>query len=500
MKAAAITGFAIVPERRDPRDFEMAGALAESLCLLNRWADAEPIWRRLLKAHPTAGKIWQALGTTLTYLSRFSEAIAAYRTALAYQPTLLEAHNNLIMLLDAHPSYETEAQDERLVWWTQHGADAYRARDPHHANDRDPARPLRVGYVSGDFRQHSAASIFGPIIAGHQDSGGGMTAVSYSTLPQSLYDPVTRGFQSWTEFHDISGWSDAQLVAHIRTTAIDVLVDLGGYAARNRLPAFAHKPAPIQLTAWGYATGVGWPEPAMDGLFAEPVVLPVARRASVRDRVIDLPCVLGYQGPTASPVGPLPCLTAAPTFGAFHRPGKINAAVLKVWADVLRAVPGSRLLCKGPGFTAPFQAWMESEMPGCFKALVFHPETCHGDHLDAYAAVDLQLDCWPQTAGVTGLEAAWMGVPTLTLVGDQVIQRTTASINTVLDLAPCIAPTRAAFVQQAVALVTTDRAWLRDVRADLRRRLDASPICTGYGDRVETAYRDLWRTWCATAA
>ncbi len=496
--AAAITGWAVVPDPPLQRAFEQAGALAESLCLLNRWADAEPIWRRLLKVQPTSAKIWQAMGTTLTYLSRYPEAIAAYRQALVYDPNMLESHNNLIMLLDCHPQEVNDAQQARQVWWTQHGAHLYAQREPHR-NSRDPERPLRVAYVGGDFRQHSAAAVFGPIIAGHQESTEGIHAVCYSTLPTSLYDPVTRGFQSWTEFHDISGWTDVQLCQHIRQTNVDILIDLAGYTARNRLPAFCRKPAPIQITAWGYATGVGWPA-AMDYLFADPVVLPADKRSGFSERIVDLPCVLGYFGPTAGEATPLPCLTQPPTFGAFHRPGKINASVLRLWAQVLQAVPGSRLLCKGPGFTPALQAWMETEMPGCTKRLVFLEETFHGEHLEAYGQVDVVLDCFPQTGGVTTMEAAYMGCPTITLMGSHVIQRTTASVNTVLGLTDFNAVDRADYVTKAKDWVLRRSGELATIRAGLRARLSASPICAGYGPRVEAVYRELWRDWCAVGA
>jgi predicted O-linked N-acetylglucosamine transferase (SPINDLY family) len=274
-------------------------------------------------------------------------------------------------------------------------------------------------------------------------------------------------------------------------------VDLSGYTAGNRLLSFAFKPAPLQITAWGYATGVGWP--AMDYLFADPVVATPAMRKRLPERVVDLPCVISFfPRPDLPEATPLPCLTDGPTFGVFQRALKVNSDTLQVWTKILKQTPESTILFKGQDYTPAIREWIVSEMFPVQRQIHFETGTTHKDHQLWYQTVDLSLDPWPQTGGVSTMESSWMHVPVLTLLGDRVIQRTSASINTVLGFPELIATSKKQYIQTAMELVTTKRERLAEMRASLRDRMKASPILNPhYRDTVEGVYRSLWREWCA---
>ncbi len=478
-------------------------AETEELKRCGEWAQAKANLKRLMKRNCapgtggyTAAQCEQALGDCAVGLGHASLAITHYRSALRLDPTLMHAHENLIFLLDAQPwTTDTEAQQCRDAWWAQFGAPAYASRRPH-PNVRDPEKRLRVGYVSCDYRFHSAMISAAAVLTDHSDQ---IEPVFYSTLPAAGYDHVTK--RDWQErcgpaFVDVADMHPTVFADVVRQDGIDILVDLSGYTAGNRLLSFAYKPAPIQITAWGYATGAGWP--AMDVLFADPVVATPAMRRRLPERVVDLPCVIGFNPrPDLPETNPLPCLEKGPVFGVFQRGVKVNDDTLKVWKQILSRVPESTLLFKGQDYTPTIREWIVSKMGPQRRQIAFQYGSSHVEHQHWYQLVDLSLDPWPQTGGVSTMEAAWMGVPCVTLLGERVIQRTSASILTVLGLPELIATSRQAYKKIATEMVTTKRDQLAEIRQGLRARLTASPIITGYRAAVEAQYRALWREWCA---
>ena len=467
-------------------------ALAQKLYDAGDWDAAEPVIRRFLD-NPSFSKhpmTYDALGSCAQYQGRMDVAIECFRKALAIDPTYVEAHNRIVMILDADPNTTlAQAQAERDLWWVQHGAAPYAARLPH-LNDRDPDRPLRVGYVSGDFQFHSAATVFHRIALGHSAA---VEPFFYSTTPHKKWDHVTKSYVEHPGWRDVMGLPDPFVAALIRQDKIDVLVDLSGYTAHNRLVSFCFKPAPIQLTGWGYATGVGWE--AMDGLIADRVVVPEDRQHEHVERMVYLPSIIDYEGTEGLPEpNPLPCLTQRPTFGVFQRSLKINADDCGVWRQILARLPESRLIMKGlycPSLQEQMKGWFGDQ----WAQVEIRGLTSSVEHKTQYSEVDLSLDPWPQTAGVSACDSLWMGVPEVTLIGPRVIQRTTASLLTNLGLPQFIAETREQYIDIAVEWVTTRKHELNDIRRNLRKAFIASPIHDGYVEAVEDAYRGLWREW-----
>lgn len=469
-------------------------ALAQRLYDANDWDAAEPVIRRFLKRRDLVQPLtYDALGSCAQFQGRLDVAVECFRKALAIDPHYVEARNRIIMIRDAQPETTAElAQRERDKWWQRHGAAVYAKRQPHF-NSKDPERPIRVGYVSGDFQFHSAVTVFHRIAFHHSEA---VQPFFYSSTPYNKWDHITASYRAQPGWRDVVDWPDALVAAKIRQDEIDILIDLSGYTSLNRLITFCHKPAPIQLTGWGYATGVGWP--AMDGLMADRVVIPEDRQHEHIERIMYLPCVIDYEGMEGLPeANPLPCLTERPTFGVFQRSLKINAEDVEVWRRILERLPESRLLMKAhypKSLMASLQEWFGAQW-GQVEILGL---TSSFDHKLAYQQVDLTLDPWPQTGGVSACDSLWMGVPVVTLLGPRVIQRTTASLLTLVHLPQFIATDPDMYVEIAVDWVTTRKRTLAQIRQTLRADFERSPICNGYVEAVEVAYREWWRQWCAT--
>lgn len=466
-----------------------------------QYEDAIEGFQEALRRGVDHADIHSGLGTALMFAGRSREAIVAYREAIIRAPHDPKPCIIVAFLLDHEPETTLEsALAARADVWRRFGA-PLRSTWTRHGNDPDPGRPLRVGYVSGDFRQHSAATVFASIILRHSE---GYQPVCYYTAPAAQgEDAITECFVERTEFHRVPTLYPEELAARVRADGIDVLVDLSGFSAFNRMGTFHRRPAPVQVNGWGYATGTGIPLPAMDGFFADEVTVP--RRLAARgyaEPLLYLPCIVPFE---PMDYAPAPTRAAGPfTFGSFNRWHKMTPAVLLTWAEILAAVPGSRLLLKERAYErADIQRQVLAAMGAGGVAperIAFRGWTPHDEHLRAYQDVDLALDPFPHTGGVTALEGLWQGVPPVNLLGERVPERLSASFCAALGLPMFVTRTRAEYVEAAVAFATHCRPQLAAIRASLPDRFAASPFSTGYVAAVETHYRTLWQAWCRRQA
>ena len=233
--------------------------------------------------------------------------------------------------------------------------------------------------------------------------------------------------------------------------------------------------------------------PVFDGFFADPVYMPETARVGI-EPVVDLPCVVTYEPPPLCPVAQL--RAGPPVFASFNRPLKIDEQVLLAWSEILQRVPESRLALKHGEFKGEYRERVLRVMGATAQRVDFLPTTPHMQHMVTYGGVDLALDPFVHSGGLTTLEAAWMGVPTVTLPGTRPFSRVSASVYTAMDHTEFIVKDRGQYVEDAVAWVTTRRKELSRVRETLRLDLQRSPVMTGYVQAVEDAYRTLWQKWC----
>jgi protein O-GlcNAc transferase len=449
-----------------------------------------------VKLKPETGPYWNNLAVVLSKHGERISSIAALRHAIQYNPRDHNCHQALIFAMDLHPESTADVRMADRRAFNANFCAALTARAAPHANVPDPDRILRVGYVSGDYRQHSAAMVVEPILEHHDPE---QVAVHlYSNYPGT--DPVTERIKGYGHvWRDVSTLNDDQFAAQIREDGIDVLVDLSGYSGGNRLLAFARKPAPVQITAWGHATGTGLD--CMDILFADAVTIPPEHEPMYRERILWLPCILSYRPPDdAPPVAPPPAeRNGYISFGYLGRANKTHEETWATWAEILHRVPHSRLILKSDDYKDTAVRELVSDYlislrigTGRFE---FRGMTDNPSHMASYSDVDISLDSWPQSGGVTVLESCLMGVPTVTRLGSFANGRVGASILAHLQQDLGIALDRPSYVSLAVAMAGLTRT-LGD-RLALRDRLLGSVICDGpaYTQHVETLYRHAWRTW-----
>jgi len=460
-----------------------------------RQGEAVPAIERSLELVESASA-YCAKGMILTSCGYAAEAVVAYDKALAKEPTHPMASYNAIFartLTETSPAANNAA---RKRWYD---AFAYKGEKKPHDNDRTPDRPLRVGYVGGDFKMHSAAFIFGMIILNHDRKA--VDPYCYMTMvsdPEK--DLSTKNFMQRTNWRDVSTViDDAALDEIIRKDKIDILVDLSGHTGGNRLPMFTRKPAPVQVHAWGFAHGSGCPE--IDYFFADPYAVPAAEREHFAEKIWDLPAIVGYDPPGYNqPVAPIAPVSRDGIFrfGVFGRFEKMSPASLEAWRRILLAVPNSQIYFKDLMMrrTYPIKRIREIMKDVDPSRLLFMQDTSHPEQMLAYQSVDLALDTFPHSGGVTALEMLYMGVPIITLYNTQVGGRTPAVVLRTIGRQDWIADSVNDYVRKAVNLAQ-NRVELSKARATLRDEMLKSDLCgVQYVRAVETAYRQMWWRYC----
>jgi protein O-GlcNAc transferase len=454
--------------------------------------------RRALALKPTLAEAHNNLGNVLRDQGKLDEAVACYRQALALKPDYPGAHSNLLSSLNYHmtlPPGELLAAHRR--WDERHGT----AARTHHANRRDPDRRLRIGYVSPDFRRHSVAFFLEPLLRHHDRAA--VEVFCYAEVAQP--DAVTGRLQALADhWRSTVGMSDAALVQQIGADGVDILVDVAGHTANNRLPAFAAKPAPVQVSWLGYPNTTGLA--AMDYRLVDAVTDPGAEADGwASETLLRLAGGFLCYGPPVEAPEPVSSFGpgGAVTFGSFNNPAKLSAATLDTWVALLLRLPEAQLVLKGPPFAdaatrALFQARFAALGVAAMRVtLLGHlPDLTH--HLSLYRRIDIALDPFPYNGTTTTCEALWMGVPVVTLLGDRHAGRVGASLLTRLGLDELIARDAEEYVAIATGLATNP-ARLISLRAGLRARMAASPLCDtrNFADKMESAYRNMWRRYCA---
>ena len=457
--------------------------------------------RRALELDPDSAGARVNLGNVLLELWQFDEAVASYRLALEVKPDFPAAHSNLLFALS-----QSEAADvQRLFAEHCRFGELYeanlRANWPQHGNTRDPERRLKIGFVSADLRDHAVAYFIEPVLA-HLATYPQL--ILHAFYNHAIDDTIAQRMRTYlAHWHPIVGLSDEAVAQKVRDEAIDILIDLSGHTAGNRLLTFARKPAPIQASWMGYPGTTGLR--GIDYYFTDRFFLPQAKFAGqFTEALAYLPASAPFLPYEQAPaVNGLPVLENGHlTFGSFNRPSKITRPVVALWAKLLRDLPESRMLLAGMPATSKGDIlieWFAQE--GIERdRLSVHIRADLDSYLGLHHQVDVCLDTFPYNGGTTTLHALWMGVPTLTLAGRTPASRTGASVLGHVGLDAFVAHDAKDFVQRGLSL-TEDVAELHNIRAGLRERLAKSaigqPALIAAG--LNQALRIMWERWCRGA-
>ena len=496
---------------------------------------ATEAYQRAVTLLPTCAEGYYNLGNVLKEQRLYDEAIAAYREAIALRPNFSQAHCNLgaalkevgnlnesclatQRALEIRPDpiaasnllctlhyfdgctpqqlFEAHAQYERAF------GKPLSALAEKPTNDFSPERRLRIGYVSADFSQHPVGRCLLSVLRYHDHGQFEIFCYSDVRRPDSITEQTRSCADSW---RDVATTRDDDLARLIRSDRIDVLIDLASHTNENRLPVFARKPAPVQITWLGMPTTTGESVClAMDYRLSDPYLDPPGQQPwPIPERTVLLPnCFWPYESSsTVAQVNDLPAIANGfITFGCFNNFCKVSNSTLSLWARTLLAVPRSRLLILAPRSEARTRltTFMQAQVEDAGR-IEFIDRQPHEAYLQLYGRIDICLDTIPYSGHTTTLDALWMGVPVVTMYGPLPFSRGGLSILSNVGLAHLAANSVDAYAK-IVAELAADIPALFTLRGTLRSRLNASPIMNGrqYAADLEHAIRQIWRMRCGS--
>ena len=479
---------------RDPRNPEPYASLAECDVLVWKLDEAEQTVRAALAFAPDSARLHFALGNALQGLARAEEAEQCFRKVLQLQPSMEAAWTNLLFALHYHKGDDAALLEREHRAW----AAALPALPvPPPARPATGPRRLRIGYLSPNFHRHSVAYFIEPLLGAHDRSAFRVYGYANVQAPDKVTQRLRHLCDEWRDIYDLG---DEAVAERIRADRIDILVDLAGHTAGGRLGVFMRRPAPLQVTWLGYpdTTGlpaIGW---RLSDARADP---PGEADRLCTEKLYRLPRGFLCYGPAedAPPVVMTPAAARGyVTFGSFNNLAKVGEATRELWARILAALPGARMLVKAPGLRNP------SAQRALLAAFARHGVAAEridieglvpspSGHLERYGTVDIALDTYPYHGTTTTCEALWMGLPVITLAGPTHVSRVGASLLGQVGLEELVAHSPGEYVQLAVAL-GRDVARIRALREGMRARLRASPLLDtrGFARDLELAYRRMW--------
>ena len=474
-----------------PSYTEALNNLGNTLRAAGRLSEAIAAYRKASETQPEHAGTWNNLGNALVDRGDFDEGLAALRQAVEIKPDYASAFSNWLMALNYVPQISLDALRQAHEQFDQRfGGNKNLTRATSKIANSDER--IRIGYVSPDFRQHPVAHLIEPILA--ETDRTTVEVICYSDVAKA--DSVTERLQSYGHsWRNIHGKSDDEVAALVRRDRVNILVDLAGHTALGRPLMFARRVAPLQVSWLGYfsTTGIA----AMDYFIGDATCTPLEWQPYFVEKLALLPYTrFCYRPPLDAPaVADLPATKSKQfTFGCFNNLAKLNPGVIAVWSRILLEIPDSRLILQARFLDDPLTCktvqarFKQAGAP--LDRLEMRGQVAHADLLQAYGEIDLALDPFPFCGGITTLESLWMGVPVLTLQGDRVAGRQSASFLQVLDLQQFIAKTAEEYVRLALE-IRAQPEHLSSIRNTLRKCMQASRLCSeqSFTRELEALYK-----------
>lgn len=461
-------------------------------------SDAVACYRKVLSLKPDFLEAINNLGTCFLNMGRHEEAVKQYRTILSLMPDNSAAYSNFLYSLNFQ-----ESSDENLIFKEHRtwGIQQEKIVEPValFKHTIDPSvRPLRIGYVSPDFRDHSIACFIEPLIMGHDRSH--FQVFCYSDA--SVQDLVTERLKSRADqWRDISGLTDIAVAERIQQDRIDILVDLAGHTANNRLELFARKPSPIRLSYLGYpnTTGLSAIQYRITDSWADPLCM---TDHLYTENLIRLPSgFLCYQPKAEVPVNPEAQTgsNGRVVFGSFNQRAKITPQVISVWSRILSQVPYAEMVLKSKVYKdnkIQKQTMDEFARHGIASERIrfMSHQVSDTGHLDSYRNISIALDTFPYNGTTTTCEALWMGVPVITLAGKTHVSRVGVSLLNSVGRLELIADSVDEYIQKSIGLANNPKQ-IQEYRNSLRPAMlgsvlmDREKFCIAF----ENALKKIWK-------
>ena len=467
--------------------------LGVTLKELGRLDEAEASCKRAIALNPDFAEAHSNLGVTLKELGRLDEAETSYRQAIALKPDFAEARDNLLFVLNYNHRLSAADLYAEYAAYGETVAKLTKRRFDHDNRTPVSGRRMRIGYSSPDFRGHACRFFMEPMFRHHNRAEFELFAYSNTRRPDDHTERLKGYFDHWI---DVTSLSDEAMAERIYSDGIDILVDMAGHTAGNRLLVFAMRPAPIQVGSsigYGYTTGLK----EVDYFIGDENLTPLGSESYFAEQLWRIPAPnFTYEPPreVTPDVSELPALRKGyVTFGSLTRTVRLNDSVFKVWKEILDRVPNSRLRLDQKPFIAESTRevwWTRLEEVGIPRARV--ELVCTTPHWNAYRDIDITLDCWPHNAGTTTMESLWMGVPVLSKIDRPSMGCVGASVLKSAGLGDWVVSSETEYVERALQ-ASSDLGELAKLRAGLRQRLEGSAILDGAGltRRIEVAYKKM---------
>lgn len=459
-----------------PNYAEAYNNLGAVLKNLGRLEEADKNFREAIRLKPDYAEAYSYFGDVLRDLGRLDEADINYREAIRLKPDFIEAHSSLLFMLSYVESLPIESMLEDA---RSYGLKVSRMSEPKFTSWRDGKEhtKLRIGFVSGDFKNHPVGYFIEGLLYHFDKSRFDLIAFPTVSKLDKLTSRIKPMFEEWLPICTKSDFDAARL---IHQKNIDILIDLSGHTPYNRLSVFAYKPAQIQVSWLGYFATTGLPE--MDYILGDPYSIPENEQNHFTEKVWNLPETrLCFTPPSENiDILPLPALkNAYVTFGNFSNLTKINEAVIKTWSTILKHVPNSKLFLKSKQLSsqkAVLDIQNQFANHGITKnRLILEGTSSRVEYLKSYNKIDMVLDTFPFPGGTTSSESLWMGVPVLTLAGDRLISHQGESIAYNTQQSEWIANSLTDYINKAVDFAS-DIESLSTLRSNLRDRLPHTPL------------------------
>ncbi len=467
--------------------------LANNSLLENRLCEAERLYREVLAKAPQISEAHNNLGTVLREQGRLEDARASFERAVALRPDYASAHSNLLFTQQYTPKQTLASlRSAHEDWAKQHLKGITPAKTASFS--RKEAGPVVVGLVSPDLYAHPVGVFLLPWLENHNHAAFRLIAYSDSQRDDPIACRIRSAVNDWRV---ISGLDDETVAEQIAADRVDILIDLAGHTAGNRLKLFARRAAPVQVSWLGYSATTG--VPAMDAVLMDPYTAPPGVEEHFTEQLVRLDGLrFCYIPPSYAPVvSPAPALrNERITFGSFNNLAKITPEVIETWAAILKGVPNARLVLKWKSLgdtetrdrllTAFARHGVSETRIDC------RGWSSHTQMLAEYGDIDIALDPFPFSGGLTSCDGLYMGVPVLTLPGELPISRQTGSFLSAMGMTDWIANTRDEYINKAASLAKRGE-WLDNLRQALRNRLLTTRLCDGasYAQSIETALSDL---------